>query len=857
MKRRIALAIASVAALVLGSACFPRGEDRDASDELRANIPGGWELPRNSEGKVTECGRPVARSAKRVCTVTSSGTADRVFRGTVLLPDETLHTGEVMISETGTIVCASCDCSSSPGYGAASVIECADGVISPGLINPHDHITYANNAPASHGTERYEHRQDWRRGLRGHTPLQTTSGASADVVRFAELRSVMAGVTSIAASGGEVGLARNVDDQDPRLLEGLPILPAKTDTFPLDDTSGFLVSSGCNYGANRTTTANVSGLESYLPHLAEGIGVEAHNEFSCSSIDAPTQKKYDLLQKRTAIRHGIALTAADARELQREQSSVVWSPRSNISLYGNTASVTMLDAAGVQISLGTDWIPAGSMNLLRELHCADELNKNHFGKHFSDSDLWRMVTVNGAFAVGAPGLIGAIKPGYVADIAIFDAKTRKDHRAVIEAGVEDVALVLRGGKTLYGDTDLLDHPVMNGAACEPIGAGRGDVCGAPKKACVAQDTGGTASLARIREAGEAVYPLFFCRDQKPANEPTCAPYRPEYKDGITPTDQDGDGVSDDKDNCPNVFNPVRPLDHGKQADEDADGAGDACDRCPNDGQNSCRSPDANDLDGDGISNGKDNCAEESNADQRDSDADGHGDVCDKCPAANPGASPCAVTVVELRDPKAAGHPKEHGAVVIRDAWVTAVTSPSGSGGGLLYLQTGTAAHNGILVLAGSTARNVAVGNRVSVEGVYSEALGVSQVTAASVDVTDASVLPKFEPIDVTLDEIRTGGAKVEAYESMLVRVRGQVSITDDMPDGPANYFYEFVVDGKLRVDDAIYARYGTPSPSDAYPSPPAAGFTNGTVFRSLTGILSFSFGNSKLQPRGAADLPRP
>ena len=27
-------------------------------------------------------------------------------------------------------------------------------------------------------------------------------------------------------------------------------------------------------------------------------------------------------------------------------------------------------------------------------------------------------------------------------------------------------------------------------------------------------------------------------------------------------DTDGDGVANDKDNCPNVFNPARPLDKG-------------------------------------------------------------------------------------------------------------------------------------------------------------------------------------------------------------------------------------------------------------------------------------------------------
>ena len=60
------------------------------------------------------------------------------------------------------------------------------------------------------------------------------------------------------------------------------------------------------------------------------------------------------------------------------------------------------------MALGTDWMPSGSMNLLRELKCADSLNTNYYAKHFSDGDLWRMVTYNAAWAAGASDMIGAL-----------------------------------------------------------------------------------------------------------------------------------------------------------------------------------------------------------------------------------------------------------------------------------------------------------------------------------------------------------------------------------------------------------------------------------------------------------------
>ena len=77
-------------------------------------------------------------------------------------------------------------------------------------------------------------------------------------------------------------------------------------------------------------------------------------------------------------------------------------------------------------------------------------------------------------------------------------------------------------------------------------------------------------------------------------------------------DTDGDGVTDDGDNCPATANP-------DQADSDGDGVGDACDTCSSDPMN--------DADGDGICGNVDNCPAIANADQADADGDGRGDAC--------------------------------------------------------------------------------------------------------------------------------------------------------------------------------------------------------------------------------------
>jgi hypothetical protein len=75
---------------------------------------------------------------------------------------------------------------------------------------------------------------------------------------------------------------------------------------------------------------------------------------------------------------------------------------------------------------------------------------------------------------------------------------------------------------------------------------------------------------------------------------------------LSDTDSDGDGIPDNKDNCPSRVNP-------KQVDIDHDGLGNACD--PDD-------------DNDGIADSSDNCPSIPNPKQADRDNDGLGDPCD-------------------------------------------------------------------------------------------------------------------------------------------------------------------------------------------------------------------------------------
>jgi mannan endo-1,4-beta-mannosidase len=83
----------------------------------------------------------------------------------------------------------------------------------------------------------------------------------------------------------------------------------------------------------------------------------------------------------------------------------------------------------------------------------------------------------------------------------------------------------------------------------------------------------------------------------------------------------GDGIGDNSDNCPNVYNLG-------QEDTDGDGIGDACDNCP-----TTSNSNQVDLDGDGIGNA---CDSDADGDGYNSTAYGGTDCNDNDPAINPG-----------------------------------------------------------------------------------------------------------------------------------------------------------------------------------------------------------------------------
>ncbi len=755
-------------------------------------------LPPTATPPTTTCPKALPSPKAGTCDV-SKGSATKVIRGTVLAPDQVYVGGEVVIDDKGKMVCVGCDCSATAGYAGATTLNCGGATISPALINTHDHITFAQNAPKAH-VARYDHRHEWRKGLNGKPKISVSgapNGTSAAVTSWGELRFVMGGAASTVGSGGVNGMLRNLDRNEPQ-QGGLNKKAVDFETFPLGDSSPKSpLPTTCTYSIS-VTSSEVDGMSSFLPHVSEGVEDSAHNEFDCTDgINAQA----NFQKPQTAIIHAIGLQAGDAYLAAQNGVSVIWSPRSNIDLYGFTANVAMYAKMGINLALGTDWSASGSMNLLRELACADEFNQNNLGGFFSDYQLWRMVTQNAAAAVKMGDVLGQVAVGRPADIAIFAADGKSPYASVVRAKIESVALVLRGGVALHGDAALVDAlSPDSGAGCEALAD-----CLAGKKVCSKREFG--FAISELEKTIGSPYALYFCGI--PKGEPTCVPSRPGGFTGVkSADDSDGDGIPNATDLCPQIFSAIRPMDKGAQADIDGDKVGDGCDPCP-------------------LTADSSNCAVPTppvGTDAGSSDTSSG----DTSPAdTGPALPPKPVSVPEAQTAA------DGAAVEIKGVCVTAIRVAST--GTAVWTQDPNLSEFAGMVVYSKPTLPVKVGDLITASGTMTTFNGLREIITPKVAVTGNC--PKtIAATVVTPESVATSGPKMAAYMSMLVQV-DNVKVVDAATGAKD----DFIVTGDLHISPYIYAFDATQFKLDA-------------GFAKIVGVLDFYKESSKINPTSAADM---
>ena len=337
-----------------------------------------------------------------------------------------------------------------------------DGTIYPGLIDLHNHVHYnhiplwdfevhlSDSQKSEEGgyTNRYQWGNNWDYGP-SITWMKTNIQSSyrwdmaSEQMKYAEVQAVSGGVTAMQgspSSGTQAWdsiLSRNVELYN----------------FGQDGISTCAVCGAADddyTGSHLISQSEAGTLNAWFVHLSEGVDQSSKDEF-----DALWNK--GLIMDETIVIHGTALDSSQFTQMASVNSELVWSPLSNLLLYGDTTDVVAAHQAGVSISISPDWGPSGSKNNLHELKVADMWNSNNLNGYFSNYQLVEMVTSNPADATGWAPFVGRIKADLYADLVVIDTFHEDPYRNLIEAIDADVALTVVQGKAVFGDVDIMQQ----------------------------------------------------------------------------------------------------------------------------------------------------------------------------------------------------------------------------------------------------------------------------------------------------------------------------------------------------------------------------------------------------------------
>jgi cytosine/adenosine deaminase-related metal-dependent hydrolase len=378
-------------------------------------------------------------------------------------------TDAIVYIENGSIVAVQDRAKPAPeGFAAVTIVE-SGGTIFPGLIELHNHLSYNALPPWSPVPKRFENRGQWPNHA-AYRPLvsgpMTVVGQYKDahgqfpllpaLVCYVECKCLLGGVTT---SQG-VKLASNAGIQ--RFYRGIVRNVEQTDDPDLPEAQGRIPDLVAKDAAHFLARLNAED-SCFLLHLSEGVTdpaeplSEARKHFLALEI-APN--KWALSKTFTGI-HAAGLLPADFDVLVSHGSSIVWSPLSNLLLYGGTARVDAAKQAGVVIGLGSDWSPTGSKNLLGELKVAWLYNQKNLNELFQAREIVAMATRNAAHILKWDKVAGTIKAGSRADLLAIDSMAADPYEALLHARETDIRLVMINGIARYGWPEVMTKLAPN------------------------------------------------------------------------------------------------------------------------------------------------------------------------------------------------------------------------------------------------------------------------------------------------------------------------------------------------------------------------------------------------------------
>jgi len=334
------------------------------------------------------------------------------------------------------------------GFKRAKKID-TGGTIYPGLIELHNHLSY-NILPMWQVPKKYSNRSQWsgiseyRKLISGPMNiLGRTPGYVEAIVRYVECKCLMGGVTTsqgiaLFSNNGIQkyyrGIVRNVETtEDADLPEAVDKI-SDVESKSVEAFFQRLKRSSC-----------------LLLHLSEGVDPSAHKHFEALKI---AHNEWAVTDALAGI-HCVALKNRDFKIMKEKGASMVWSPLSNLLLYGKTANIKSAHENGILIGIGSDWSPSGSKNLFGELKVA-KIISDEIGI-FSDSDILAMATINAAKILKWEKVLGSIEINKRADLVVINDHSGDPYKTFLEKSETAISLVIINGVPRYGYKSLMNN----------------------------------------------------------------------------------------------------------------------------------------------------------------------------------------------------------------------------------------------------------------------------------------------------------------------------------------------------------------------------------------------------------------
>jgi len=342
------------------------------------------------------------------------------------------------------------------GFESVSVLK-TEGTLFPGLIELHNHLAY-NALRLWQVPKKYTNPDQWS-GIPEYRKLvsgpMTVVGKSPDLlpglIRYVEAKCLVGGVTTsqgiaLFSNAGirrfYRGIVRNVEETDD---ENLPEVETRIADVEAQSAQKFLA------GLKRETC--------FLLHLSEGLDARAREHFLALNF---TPNEWAITPQLAGI-HCAALKPEDFTVFGQLGGAMVWSPLSNLFLYGATADIAAAIAAGVRIGIGSDWSPSGSKNLLGEIKVAWLIAQQIGG--IARPDIVAMATRTAAKILGWGSVVGSIEPGKRGDLIVVDGTSEDPYDQLIRAKETDLTLVVINGVPRFGRNTFMSSL---GAIGEPL-----------------------------------------------------------------------------------------------------------------------------------------------------------------------------------------------------------------------------------------------------------------------------------------------------------------------------------------------------------------------------------------------------